>query len=159
MATKTCPSCGAEVPVVAARCKSCFFDFNEEPPAKSNGAMGLLLLFAAMGAVGLTVFWYLSTQVATERVVVDEETETIIITRTSSTKKEATRVAFKDVEKIEYLLGGDAGTYSIIAVGNDGERHIIQASDDSPLQGRAQHVAKTMKKPLDEVKAFKTFGD
>jgi hypothetical protein len=159
MATKTCPSCDADVPVVATRCKSCFFDFNEKPPAKSNGAMGLLLLFAAMGAVGLGVFWYLSTQVATERVVVDEETQTIIITRKSSTKTEATRVAFGDVEKIEYLLGGGAGTYSITAVGKGGERHLIQASDDSPLQARAQHIAKTMKKPLDEVRAFKTFGD
>ena len=62
MATKTCPSCGEEVPVVAARCKSCFYDFNEEPEQNKSGMMGLLVLFAAMAMVGMGVFWYLHTQ-------------------------------------------------------------------------------------------------
>ena len=72
MATKTCPSCGEEVPVAAARCKSCFYDFNEEPEQNKSGMMGLLVLFAAMAMVGMGVFWYLHTGAA-ERVVVDEE--------------------------------------------------------------------------------------
>ena len=69
MATKTCPSCGEEVPVAAGRCKSCFYDFNEEPEQNKSGMMGLLVLFAAMAMVGMGVFWYLHTQVAAERVV------------------------------------------------------------------------------------------
>ena len=54
MATKTCPSCGEDVPVVADRCKHCFHDFNEAPPKKS-GLFGLMLLLAAMvGEVRVT---------------------------------------------------------------------------------------------------------
>jgi dihydropyrimidinase len=32
VATKTCPSCDAEVPAAALRCKYCFHDFTEAPP-------------------------------------------------------------------------------------------------------------------------------
>jgi len=159
MATKTCPSCGEEVPVVAARCKSCFFDFNEEPAANKGGMMGLLLLFAAMAVVGMGVFWYLHTQVAAERVVVEEETQTIIITRKSAAKTEATRVAFGDVTRVEYVLGGETALYEIVAVTGDGERYVIQASDDSSLDVRAEHISRTMEKPLERVRNVKTFAD
>lgn len=159
MATKSCPSCNEDVPAVAARCKSCFYDFNEEPAEKSGGSMGLLVLFAAMSLVGFSVFWYLNTQVAAERVVVEEETQTIIITRKSASKTEATRVAFSDVTKIEYVLGGDSALYEIVAVGHDGTRYLIQSSDDSQLDGRAEHVSRTMEKPLERVKNIKTIGD
>ena len=159
MATKTCPSCGEEVPVVAARCKSCFYDFNEEPAQNKSGMMGLLVLFAAMALVGMGVFWHLHTQVAAERVVVEEETQTIIITRKSAAKTEATRVAFGDVTRVEYVLGGDTALYEIVAVTGDGERHVIQASDDSPLDVRAEHVSRTMEKPLERVRNIKTFAD
>ena len=116
MATKTCPSCGEEVPVVAARCKSCFYDFNEEPETRKSGTMGLLVLFAAMALVGMGVFYYLHTQVAAERVVVEAETQTIIITRKSAAKTEATRIDFADVKRLEYVLGGETATYEIVAV-------------------------------------------
>ena len=159
MATKTCPSCGADVPVVAARCKSCFYDFNEEPAQNKSGMMGLLVLFAAMALVGMSVFWYLHTQVAAERVVVEEETQTIIITRKSAAKTEATRVAFGDVTRVEYVLGGETALYEIVAVTGDGERHVIQASDDSPLDVRAEHVSRTMEKPLERVRNIKTYAD
>jgi len=159
MATKTCPSCGEEVPVVAARCKSCFFDFNEEPAASKGGMMGLLVLFAAMALVGMGVFWYLHTQVAAERVVVEEETQTIIITRKSAAKTEATRVAFGDVTRIEYVLGGDSALYEVVAVTNSDDRYVIQSSDDSPLDVRAEHIARTMEKPIERVRNVKTFAD
>ena len=159
MATKSCPSCSEEVPVVAARCKSCFYDFNEGPAESKSGSMGLLVLFAAMSLVGFSVFWYLNTQVAAERVVVEEETQTIIITRKSAAKTEATRVSFEDISRIEYVLGGETALYEIVAVGKDGTRHIIQSSEDSQLDGRAEHVSRTMEKPLERVKNIKTIGD
>ena len=159
MATKTCPSCGEEVPVVAARCKSCFYDFNEEPEQNKSGMMGLLVLFAAMAMVGMGVFWYLHTQVAAERVVVEEETQSIIITRKSAAKTEATRVAFNEVTRVEYVLGGETAMYEIVAVGINGERYVVQASDDAPLDVRAEHVARTMDKPFERVKNVKTFAD
>ena len=159
MATKSCPSCGEEVPAVAARCKSCFFDFNEEPEARTSGMIGLLVLFAAMAIVGMGAFWYLHTQVAAERVVVEEETHSIIITRKSAAKTEATRVPFSEVTRVEYVLGGETAQFEIIAVSITGERYVIQASDDRPLDGRAEHVARTMEKPLEKVQNFKTYAD
>jgi hypothetical protein len=159
MATKTCPSCGEEVPVVAARCKSCFYDFNEEPEQRKSGMMGLLVLFAAMALVGMSVFYYLHTQVAAERVVVEEETQTIIITRKSAAKTEATRIKFADITRIEYVLGGKTATYEIVAVTSDGNRYVVKASDDSPLDGPAEQVSRTVEKPLERVQNVKTFVD
>jgi len=159
MATKTCPSCGDEVPVVAARCKSCFYDFNEEPEARKSGTMGLLVLFAAMALVGMGVFYYLHTQVAAERVVVEAETQTIIITRKSAAKTEATRIDFADVKRLEYVLGGETATYEIVAVTSDDSRYILKASNDSPLDGPAEQYARTVKKPLEQVQNVRTFVD
>ncbi|MEC9389654.1 MAG: hypothetical protein VX944_06225 [Myxococcota bacterium] len=159
MALKTCPSCGEEVPVVALRCKSCFYDFNEEPEARESGTMGLLVLFAAMALVGMGVFYYLHTQVAAERVVVEEETQTIIITRKSAAKTEATRIEFADITRVEYVLGGETATYEIVAVTGDGNRYVVKASDDSPLDGHAEQVARTVEKPLERVKNVRTFVD
>lgn len=159
MATKTCPSCGDEVPVVAARCKSCFYDFNEEPEARKSGTMGLLVLFAAMALVGMGVFYYLHTQVAAERVVVEAETQTIIITRKSAAKTEATRIDFADVKRLEYVLGGETATYEIVAVTSDDNRYILKASNDSPLDGPAEQYARTVKKPLEQVQNVRTFVD
>jgi len=159
MATKSCPSCGEEVPVVAARCKSCFFDFNEEPEAESSGMLGMLGLLAIMAVIGMGVFWYINTQFAAERVVVEESTQTIIITRTSAEKIEATRVPFSDVTRIEYVLGGDTALYEIVAVGANGDRHVVQASDDKTLDVQAEVVARTMEKPLERVKNIKTYAD
>lgn len=159
MATKTCPSCGEEVPVVAARCKSCFYDFNEEPETRKSGTMGLLVLFAAMALVGMGVFYYLHTQVAAERVVVEAETQTIIITRKSAAKTEATRIDFADVKRLEYVLGGETATYEIVAVTSDDNRYILKASNDTPLDGPAEQYARTVKKPLEQVKNVRTFVD
>ena len=159
MAMKTCPSCGDDVPVVAARCKSCFYDFNEEPEANQSGTMGLLVLFAAMAMVGMGVFYYLHTQVAAERVVVEEETQTIIITRKSAAKTEATRIDFADITRIEYVLGGETATYEIVAVTTDDKRYVVKASDDSPLDGHAEQVSRTVEKPLERVKNVRTFVD
>lgn len=159
MATKVCPSCGDDVPIVAARCKSCFHDFNEEPETQKNGTMGLLVLFAAMALVGAGVFYYLHTQVAAERVVVEEETQTIIITRKSAAKTEATRIDFADITRIEYVLGGETATYEIVAVTTDDKRYVVKASDDSPLDGHAEQVSRTVEKPLERVQNVRTFVD
>ena len=49
MSTKTCPSCGADVPEAAPRCKHCFHDFTEVPQRSSSGLMGLLVELNRMG--------------------------------------------------------------------------------------------------------------
>lgn len=159
MATKTCPSCNEDVPIVAARCKHCFHNFDDDNAPAKKSAMGLLVLLAAMVAVGSGVFWYLHTQVAAERVVIEEESQSIIITRKSASKTEATRVAFAEVTKVEYVLGGEDALYEVVAVTANGERYIIQASEDTPLDGQAELIARTMDKPMERVRNITTIGD
>jgi len=55
--TKTCPSCNAEVPTAAERCKHCFHDFTEAPVKRANPLLPFLLLIAACGIVGGGVYW------------------------------------------------------------------------------------------------------
>ena len=47
---KTCPSCSAEVPFEASRCKHCFHDFSEAQVKKSNPMVALLALHFARQA-------------------------------------------------------------------------------------------------------------
>ena len=47
MATKTCPSCGEDVPVAASRCKHCFHDFTEVQK-KRNPLVGMLAFLAVL---------------------------------------------------------------------------------------------------------------
>ena len=68
-------------------------------------------------------------------------------------------IPFSEVTRVEYVLGGDTAQYEIVAVGINGDRYVVQASDDSPLDGRAEHVARTMVKPFEKVKNVKTFAD
>ena len=83
MATKTCPACGAEVPQVAQRCKHCFHDF-DETPVKKRGLVILLGFVAMMAIFGAsTLAWVFYFSVA-EKIVVDAETQSIVISRTSA---------------------------------------------------------------------------
>ena len=159
METKECPSCGADVPVVADRCKHCFHDFTEEPVKKSSGLVGLLVLLVALMVVGAGTFGYLYYFNAQENTVVDQETQSIVVTRTSANGMTSTRVNFADIEKVEYVMGGETKTFEIVAVTKDGGRYIIQASGDKPLKGHAEHIASVIDKPLVEIRNIKTFGD
>lgn len=156
--TKTCPSCGAEVPEAAFRCKHCFHDFTEEPK-KRSGLVGLLISVAAMAVVGLATFAYIFHYSAAEKIVVDAETQSIIITRKTATKTSTERVEFAKVEKVEHVMGGSKAMFEIVAVTLDGSRYIVERSDDKPLKGKAEHVAAVMKKPYEEVRNIKGFGD
>jgi hypothetical protein len=159
MSMISCPTCGEMVPTVATRCKHCFHDFTEEPVKQKNGFLGLLGLITAMVMVGTGVMWYIHTQMAAERIIVDEETQSIVITRTSAAKTEATVVPFDKIAKVEYVLGGEDSLYEVVAVTHDGERHVIQASQDTPLDGKAEYVANAMDKPFAKVSNLATFGE
>ena len=98
MSTKDCPSCGAVVPVAAARCKHCFHDFSEKPK-KNSGPLVLLGFLALMAIIGSGTLWYVYTQRAQERIVVDEETQSIVITRKTASSTDTERVAFDRIEK------------------------------------------------------------
>ncbi len=159
MATKTCPSCQAEVPVAASRCKYCFHDFTEAPPKKKSGLMGLAALLAAMAIIGTGTLGYVYYFQAAERTVVDQETMSIVITRTTATNTSTERVPFERVVKIEHVMGGEKATFEVVAVTGDGSRYIIKLSDEGPLHGDAEHIASVVGKPMEEVRNIKTFGD
>lgn len=159
MATKTCPSCAAEVPVAASRCKYCFHDFTEAPPKKKSGLVGLALLLAAMAIFGAGTLGYIFYFQAAERTVVDQETKSIVITRTTATNTSTERVPFDRVTKVEHVMGGEKATFEVVAVTGDGSRYIIKQSDEKPLQGDAEHIASVIGKPMEEVRNIKTFGD
>ena len=159
MATKTCPSCDAEVPAAASRCKYCFHDFTEAPPKKKNGLLGLFGLLAAMTLFGACTLAYIFYFNAAERIVVDGETQSIVITRTTATATETERVPFEQVAKVEHVMGGEKAMFEVVAVTNDGKRYIIKRSEEQPMQGHAEHVASVIGKPMEEVRNIKTFGD
>ena len=124
MATKSCPSCIAEVPVEAFRCKHCFHDFNTAPKKSNNGLLVLLAFFAVMLAGGGGVMAYIFETRAMETSLVDKETQSIIITRKSATTVETERILFADVKHIEYITGGSNATFEIVAVTNADKRYI-----------------------------------
>lgn len=158
MASKTCPSCSAEVPVEASRCKHCFHDFTEDPPKKSSPLV-LLGFLAAMLVVGGATLAYIFHFRTAERIVVDQETHSIVITRTASTGTDTERVSFDRISKVEHVMGGEDAMFEVVAVTSDGQRYIVQSSADKPLTGHAQHIASVIDKPFVEVKNIKGFGD
>lgn len=158
MATKDCPSCAATVPVEAFRCKHCFHDFDEKPK-KNTGPVVLLGFVAAMAVIGAGTFWWVFNNQSQERIVVDAETQSIVITKTSGSGVDSTRVAFSDVEKVEHVMGGADATFEVVAVTLTGGRFTVQQSNDAPLRGNAEHIASVIGKPLVEVKNIKGFGD
>jgi hypothetical protein len=158
MSTKSCPSCSAEVPNEALRCKHCFHDFNAEPE-KKNSPLPLLFLLATIALMGLGTFTYIHKNNAAERIVVDQETESIVITRKTASETTTNRVPFANVEKVEHVMGGKKAMFEVVAVTTSGERVLLKQSDDKPQQGHAEHMARVMDKPYVEVRNIKTFGD
>lgn len=159
MSFKTCPNCGEEVPDVAPRCKSCFHDFTEQ----RGGRRGLVILagfVSAMAVVGLSVMAWIFYFSSAEHIVVDAETQSIVITRTSAASEPTTeRIPFSRVERIEHVVGGTHSTFEIAAVTTKGERYVIDTSDETPMLGDAHHLSAVIGKPVVEVKNIRGFGD
>ena len=150
METKTCPSCGTEVPVVASRCKTCFHDFDE--PAKSTnwaGPIALLVSLAAMMVVAVVTLLWIVSQPQEQKILVDEGSQSIIWTATYVTGPSTDRLEFKDISRLEYVAHASGG-YEIAAVTHDGGRKIIQEST-SPINGEAKKYAAMMDRPLQEI--------
>ena len=91
--------------------------------------------------------------------MVDAETKSIVITRTSANGTTSERVNFDQIQKVEYIMGGKTATFEIVAITSSGDRYIIQSSGDKPLDGHAEHIAHVIDKPLVEVRNITTFGD
>jgi len=149
MSTKECPSCGAEVPAAATRCKECFHDFTAEPP-KGRGllvALAVLASVAAMAVVGSVVLFVVFMQPVEERILVDEDTQSVVWTTKYRTGIETDRLMFTDIVKLEHHGRGDV--FQVVAVTTDGERKVIH-EDHRPLDTEARYYARLMNKPLEE---------
>lgn len=146
---KECPSCGTMVPTSASRCKECFHDF-DEPPAQSNGGPIFLLgAVAAMAIVLAGVLWYVTSNPLEEKILVDEETHSVIWTRKYRSGVETERLHWRDIAKLEYVVRASGG-YEVAAVDLDGDRFVIHEAPN-PLKTEADHYAQMMEKPLDIV--------
>ena len=153
MVTKTCPSCGADVPTVAARCKHCFYDFSAEGAAakKSGGFVGLLgfVFLLLLGGVGVSAWLYNGQQA--EKVIIDQESKSIVFTRTSAGGTETERLPFERIGKIQHTIGEGDKLYEVVALGTDGQRWVIKESDEDNLSGDAGRIARIMGKPMEEI--------
>lgn len=150
MELKTCPNCGAEVPTVASRCKHCFHDFVMKS-GRGFPLLGAVAMFALMMIIAAGTFYYRFSAQQQERVVVDEETKSIVFTKTSADGISTNRVAFADVGKVSHIVGGEDYQFEVIATTLDGKKLLLKQSETSSLSSDAQHYANMMGKPFDEV--------
>lgn len=153
---KTCPSCGTDVPAAAARCKECFHDFNEVKPRRT-GPIALLASFAAMAVIGALTFWVISSRPIDRRILVDEETRSVIFTTQYRTGPETERLNWDEIGKLEHVTAAN-GTFEIVAIKLDGTRKTIEESGDGSLASRAEHYANLMEKPLELIDNTRGFG-
>jgi hypothetical protein len=158
MKTKDCPSCGLTVPKSASRCKECWHDFDTpETTGSWAGPIALLVSFAAMAFVGALVLGFIVMQPTEERILVDQDTRSVVWTTQYRTGIETQRLLWDDILKLEYVTQR-TGTYAIKALTTKGDRMVIQEGP-SPLRSEASQYAKLMEKELvvvDETTGFHT---
>lgn len=143
---KSCPSCGAEVPRSAARCKDCFYDFTADKK-RNYGPLLLLGSLAGMTVVASIVFALLAFMPTDQLILVDQETQSIVITTKYRSGPSTERIAFGDVVKLEHV--SESGSFEIIAITTDAERKVLMTSNGAPLYTEAEKYAQMMKKPLE----------
>jgi hypothetical protein len=152
MQTKTCPSCGAVVPVVAYRCKECFHDLATAKPRKGS-PVAILVAVAAMAVASVGTFWYLSQQRTDEQILVDESSRSVQwIKQYADGHLETDRLPFDQVSLLRYeVVSG--GEHQIVAVTTDGEEKIVEHTKEHQLGVQAEKYAQMMQKPLQVVDA------
>ncbi len=155
MSTKTCPSCGADVPVAATRCKECFHDFSAEGPKSINwvGPLFVLGVVALMAVVASSVLAFVFVQPLEQHVLVDSETRSIVWTTKYRTGVTTDRLLFDQVASLE--LASEGGDFVLTAVTTAGDRKEVTRSEES-LDGTARSYAKIMDRPLVEQDPAKT---
>jgi hypothetical protein len=150
MASKECPSCGAQVPAAAARCKECFHEFGEESVTQ-QWWMGPIIALGSVAliAVGSTaILMYVLSQPVEVRSIVDEETHSVVWTTKYRTSVETDRVKFDDVARVEHT--GEGGKFQLVAVTTSGERKIITEATHN-LDSEGRKYAEMMGKPYEDV--------
>lgn len=155
MSTKTCPSCGADVPAAATRCKECFHDFSSEQQASFNwlGPLFVLGTVAVMSVIAAVVLAFVFVQPLEQHVLVDDETRSIVWTTKYRTGVTSDRLLFDQVASLE--LASEGGEFVITAVTTTGDRKEVTRSEED-LGGTARTYAKIMDRPLVEQDPAKT---
>lgn len=155
---KTCPSCGADVPVAASRCKSCFHDFDEAPPASNGGPIYILGALAVVAVLAALMFSSLAKQPIDSKTLVDDETDSIVWTsQYQDGTVQSERLFFSEVAHVEYVIQR-SGDFQVVAVARDGERHLVDSHPTRPLKLEAEKYAKVMEKELRIVDETVGFG-
>ena len=148
MQKKDCPSCGAEVPEVAYRCKECFHDFRTVKKT-NNGPLVILGMLAVMGVLGAITLGLIVSFPTSENILVDQESQSIIFTRQYTVgNPETERLPFKNVSAMEHVIESN-GTYSVVAILNDGSRWPL-ANEKRSQKGATEKFARMMSKPWRE---------
>ena len=150
-----CPSCGAEVPAVAYRCKHCFHDLKAEKKV-NNGPLVFLGLLALMSIIGAGTLGAIVSFPTSENILVDEESKSIIFTRQYTVGSPQTeRLPFTNISNMEHVIQAN-GTYSVVAVLNDGSRRDLATAKRSQ-KGATEKYARMMSKPWREIDQTASF--
>jgi hypothetical protein len=146
VATRICPSCGAEAPLSAHRCKQCFHDFATR--RMSWGPVLILGVLAVMSFVAALAFVVASMGPVDERVLVSAETKSIVIATKYPSGIDSRRIPFSDVVKLEHTPVAEG--FQIVALTSDGDRTVIQSGKEQ-LYGEAERYSTMMGKTYERI--------
>ena len=151
MSDKTCPSCGADVPSVAKRCRECFHDFTATPQRSSSANAPLILLgfVAVMSVIGAVTLGAITTFPLDQKIQVNQGTGYIVQTTQYVSGIETTRVPFSDITEIRHIVVGN-GTFEIRAQLSDGSSMLI-VKEKKSQKGIAEKYAKLTGKPFNNI--------
>lgn len=121
--------------------------------------MGMLAFVLALLLIGGGTFFYINQRSASEKIVVDQETASIVFIKKYADRTETNRVNFAEIQKVEHVFGGEQATFEVVAVASDGNRYVIKQSDEGTLVGYAEHVAAVMDKPMEDIRNVRGFGE
>ena len=112
---------------------------------------------AGMAVVALLVVGFIAMQPTEERILVDQDTRSVVWTTQYRTGIETERLLWDDILKLEYVAQR-TGSYAIKALTTSGDRKVIQQGP-KPLRSEASQYAQLMDKELivvDETTGFHT---
>jgi hypothetical protein len=105
--------------------------------------------FAAMAIIAAVVFFSLAGQPLEQRILVDEETRSVVFTTQYRSGPTTERLKFEDIGKLEHI--SNIGYQEVVAITLDGERKIIMTAEKTSLMRDAERYAAMMDKPLDKI--------
>ncbi|TVQ92698.1 MAG: zinc ribbon domain-containing protein [Deltaproteobacteria bacterium] len=150
MNTKTCPSCGAEVPTVAKRCRDCFHDFRPKSGGSSWSTAVLVLTgcVAIMAVLGAVTLGAITNFPLEEQLQVNKETRYVIATTQYVSGVRTSRVSFDEISHVEHLIVGN-GNFEIRAHKQSGG-YLTLARSKKSRKHDAENFANLMGKRFEE---------